>query len=96
LSINEVIPASKMEGIPTDTTNNELVDWMRSVTTAYAGGNQKDLEKMLLVKGDNTALYPVFKNIKQAFKKNDIYKFRIVTNAEPIPVGSELYIESKK
>ena len=94
LAINQEIPASKMDGIPTDTTNNELVDWMRSVTNAYAGGSQRDLEKMLLVKGDNAALYPIFKNIKSAFKKNEIYKFRIVTNAEPVPVGSELYIKA--
>ena len=47
---------------------------------------------MLLVKGDNQALYPVFKNIKAAFKANQIFKFRIVTNGEPVPVGSELYL----
>ena len=47
--------------------------------------NQRDLEKMLLVKGDNSALYPVFKQVKQAFKKNEIFKFRIVTNSEDIP-----------
>ena len=63
---------------------------MRSVTNAYAGGDQKQLEKMLLVKGDNNALYPIFKQVKQAFKKNQIYKFRIVTNSEDIPKGSEL------
>jgi biopolymer transport protein ExbD len=85
------IPATEMPGIPTDSTNNELVDWMRSVTNVYAGGDQKKLEEMLLIKGDNSALYPIFKNVKQAFKKNEIYKFRIVTNSENVPVGSELY-----
>ena len=85
------IPATEMEGIPVDSTNNELIDWMRSVTNAYAGGDQKKLEEMLLIKGDNAALYPIFKNVKQAFKKNEIYKFRIVTNSESVPIGSELY-----
>ena len=86
-----VIPPNQMPGIPIlDSTNNELADWMRSVTNAYAGGDQKELEKMLLVKGDNNALYPVFKQVKQAFKKNQIFKFRIVTNSEDIPKGSEL------
>lgn len=85
----------KMPGIPTDTTNNEMVDWMRSVTNTYAGGDQAKLQEMLLVKGDNDALYPSFKNIKQAFKKNEIYKFRIVTNGSPVPIGSELYNNSK-
>jgi len=91
LSSKVEISPTQMAGIPIDSTNNELADWIRSVTNAYAGGNQKDLEKMLLVKGDNSAVYPVFKQVKQAFKKNQIFKFRIVTNSEDIPVGSELY-----
>lgn len=90
LSSNVEISPAKMPGIPIDSTNNELADWIRSVTNAYKGGNQRDLEKMLLVKGDNSALYPVFKQVKQAFKKNEIFKFRIVTNSEDIPGGSEL------
>lgn len=90
MASNVVIPPTQMEGIPIDSTNNELSDWVRSVTNAYAGGDQKLLEKMLLVKGDNAALYPVFKQVKQAFKKNQLFKFRIVTNSEDIPAGSEL------
>ncbi len=85
---------SKMPGIPIDTAKNEMVDWVRSITNAYAGGDQKKLEEILLVKGDNNTKYPVFKQIKEAFKKNEIYKFRIVTNSEPVPVGSELYKQS--
>ena len=89
------IPATSLEGIPTDSTNNELTYWMRSVTNAYAGTDQKLLEKMLLVKGDGEALYPIFKNIKSAFKANELLKFRIVTESEPVPVGSELYKTGK-
>jgi biopolymer transport protein ExbD len=91
LALNTAIPADKLPGIPIDSTNNEMIDWMRSVTNVYAGGDQTKLEQMLLVKGDNAALYPSFKNIKEAFKKTDIFKFRIVTNGETPPVGSELY-----
>lgn len=96
LNAAEKMPAASLPGIPTDSTNNELVDWVRSITNVYAGGSQRDLEKMLMVKGDNESLYPVFKNIKQAFKKNEIYKFRIVTNSEAVPVGSELYNAAMK
>ena len=91
LNAEPPISASSMEGIPTDSTNNELTYWMRSVTNVYAGGDQKLLEKMLLVKGDGDALYPIFKNIKTAFKANELLKFRIVTESESVPVGSELY-----
>ncbi len=91
LSMSNPIPADKLPGIPTDSANNEMTDWIRSITNVYAGGSQRELENMLLVKGDNQALYPAFKRIKEAFKKNEIYKFRIVTNGEAVPVGSELY-----
>lgn len=95
LNANGEISATSLPGIPTDTTNNELTYWMRSVTNAYAGGDQKVLEKMLLVKGDGDALYPIFKNIKTAFKENQLLKFRIVTESENVPVGSELYKSGK-
>jgi biopolymer transport protein ExbD len=96
LSLIVETPANKLPGIPTDTTNNEMVDWMRSITNVYAGTDQRKLQEMLLVKGDQSTLYPVFKNIKQAFKKNEIYKFRIVTSGESVPVGSELYLNPPK
>jgi len=90
LASDQEIPARLMEGIPIDSTNNELTYWMRSVTNAYAGEDQKVLQNMLLVKGDSEALYPIFKNVKKAFKDNEIFKFRIVTDSEPVPAGSEL------
>ena len=83
------MPPDRMPGIPcVDSTNNELTDWMRSVVNAYKGESMDNLN--LLVKGDNDAKYPAFKNIKDAFKKNEIFKFKIVTNSEPAPPGSEL------
>jgi biopolymer transport protein ExbD len=94
VNMTDPIQPARMSGIPImDTANNELADWVRSITNVYAGTDQTKLQQMLLVKGDNAALYPVFRAVKQAFKKNDIYKFRIVTNAENVPLGSELYNE---
>ena len=90
LESGKTLDPKTLAGIPTDSTNNEMIDWVRSITNAYAGGDQKVLQNMLLVKGDNNALYPSFRNIKEAFKKNEIYKFRIVTNGTPPPAGSEL------
>ncbi len=85
------LPTSQMTGellpgIPcTDSTNNELTTWMTAVTSVLAGDKMN-----LLLKGDNDSKYPVFKQIMEAFKKNDINKFKIVTNSEPVPKGSEL------
>ena len=84
--------AAKDPGIPADSTNNEMIDWVHAIADVYAKAqvDQKDLEKLLLVKGDNDVLYPVFRSIKEAFKKNDIYKFRLITNGEAPPAGSEM------
>ena len=91
LNATQEIPATAMAGIPTDSTNNELAFWMRSVTNAYKGEDQRKLEEIILIKGDGEALYPIFKNVKEALKANEIFKFRIVTEGEQVPVGSELY-----
>jgi biopolymer transport protein ExbD len=96
LNLPAEIPAAKMPGIPCDSSNNEMIDWVRSITNVYAGSDQRKLQEMMLIKGDNAALYPAFKQIKVAFKKNELYKFRIVTNGEAVPVGSELYLNPPK
>jgi biopolymer transport protein ExbD len=97
LALSTEIPASKMDGIPVvDSTNNELVDWYRAISNTYAGGDAKKLEEIMLIKGDNLAKYPAFKNVKFALKKNNFFKFRIVTNSEATPAGSELYDNNKK
>ena len=98
LAVGKELNPATMPGIPIDSTNNEMIDWIRSVANVFAMAavDQKELEKMLLIKGDNDALYPKFKNIKEAFKKNEIYKFQIVTNGTPAPAGSELYISQRK
>jgi biopolymer transport protein ExbD len=89
LDMPNEIPANQMPGIPIqDSTNNELTDWIRAVSDAYAGEDSKKMQ--ILVKGDNLAKYPAFKSIKYAFKKNDIYKFKIITNPEGVPADSEL------
>ncbi len=95
LNAAQEIPPSMMDGIPTDSTNNELAYWIRSITNAYKGEDQRSLQEMILVKGDGEAEYPVFKKVKEALKANEIFKFRIVTEGEAVPIGSELYKTGK-
>jgi biopolymer transport protein ExbD len=96
LESGKELNAATLPGIPTDSTNNELTAWVRSISNVYAaaGMEQTELQNMLLVKGDNSAYYPAFRNVKDAFKKNEIYKFRIVTNGEAPPAGSEMAAEA--
>lgn len=83
----EAMASMKMPGIPAqDTINNELTDWIGAVVTVYQG------QKMnLLVKGDMDAKYPAFKGVLAAFKKNEQFKFQMVTNTESIPEGTDLW-----
>lgn len=75
----------KAPGIPTDTANNELVVWMNAATRAFSGSRMA-----LMVKGDNNAKYPSFKGVIDAFKRNEIFKFSMVTNPEGVPEGTAL------
>ena len=81
------LTGENLPGIPCqDTANNQMIEWIRAAVDAYQG------EKMnLILKGDNVAKYPVFKNILTAFKKNDQFKFQMVTNPVSVPTGTELY-----
>jgi len=81
-----------LPGIPAkDSTNSEIREWMSLVLTAYAGQKAN-----IQLKGDNAAKYPAFKTVIDAFKKNDILKFQMITNPESIPVGSELWKSAMK
>lgn len=82
----ENVKSIKQPGIPvTDTLNNELTVWMRAAVGAFQGKTMN-----ILVKGDNDAKYPSFKGVIDAFKKNEQFKFSMITDPEGVPVGSEL------
>jgi len=83
---SEQIKATKLSGIPVDSTNNELQAWISAAVQANLGTKIN-----FYIKGDNNSKYPAFKGVIEAFKKNDIYKYNLVTNAEDVPEGSELY-----
>jgi biopolymer transport protein ExbD len=76
----------KMPGIPIDSTNNELQAWIQAAATA---GQGKKLN--FLIKGDNSSKYPTFGSVIDAFKKNDIFKYNLITNAEDVPPGTPMY-----
>ncbi|HVG41823.1 MAG TPA: biopolymer transporter ExbD [Chitinophagaceae bacterium] len=78
---------SKMEGIPVlDSTDNQLVYWVAEAKKAFGG-----TEANIMVKGDNNTKYPVFKQIIEALRKNELFKYKLITSPEGTPVGSELY-----
>jgi biopolymer transport protein ExbD len=81
----------KQPGIPLDTLGGELYYWIRDAVGTFTG------KKLLfLIKGDNSAKYPAFKQVLNAFKKNEIFKFQMITMLEDAPAGSELAIIRKR
>lgn len=76
----------KMLGIPCqDSTNNELIDWVRAAVTAFQGTRMN-----FMVKGDEASKYPAFQGVIIAMKKNEQLKFQLVTEPVSVPAGSEL------
>ena len=73
-------------GIPVlDSATNELVWW---VSAAKQGFANKRL--VYLVKGDNTSKYPTFDGVISALKRNEEFKYNLITSPEDVPNGSAL------
>ncbi len=74
-------------GIPVpDSTGGELYFWIRDAKSTYAGKKVN-----WLIKADNETKYPVIKNVLEAFKRNDINKFQLITKYQDAPVGTALW-----
>ncbi len=74
-------------GIPVpDSTGGELYYWIRDAKSTYAGKKVN-----WLIKADNETKYPVIKNVLEAFKRNDINKFQLITKFQDAPVGTALW-----
>jgi len=81
----------KQPGIPVDTTGGDLTYWIQAAKSAFAGQRLQ-----FLIKGDNNSKYTVFKNVIEALKKNDVYKYNLITAPEDAPSGTELFEERRK
>ena len=82
----------KVPGIPVlDTANNQLFWWILAAKKAFAG------EKLnYLIKGDAKSKYPTFEAVASALKRNDEFKYNLVTALDDIPSNSELDLYNRK
>lgn len=82
----------KQPGIPVmDSTNNQLVWWIQEAKNAFAG------EKLVyLIKGDGNSKYPAFEAVIEALKKNEEFKYSLVTSLDDVPEGSALELEQRR
>lgn len=78
----------KAPGIPVlDTLNNELIWWVDETNKAFAGTKNF----MYLIKGDNSSKYPAFEAVINAMRKNEVFKYNLITSQEGAPEGTDLY-----
>lgn len=79
----------KQPGIPVlDSLDNQLISWIQETKKVFAG------DKLLyLIKGDNGSKYPTFEAVINALRKNEEFKYNLVTSREEAPAGTELYKE---
>lgn len=88
----EQMSQAAQPGIPVpDSTGGELYYWVRDARSTYA--NKK---ANWIIKADNETKYPVVRNVLEAFKRNDINKFQLVTKFQDAPVGSPLWETRQK
>ena len=74
-------------GIPVkDSATNELVWWIAYSKQAFAGRVLK-----YLIKGDQISKYPAFEAIVSALKRNEEFKYNLITVPEDVPVNTELF-----
>ncbi|HEX6333903.1 MAG TPA: biopolymer transporter ExbD [Flavisolibacter sp.] len=87
LAMPEKQRSQVFEGIPVkDSANNELATWIAGATNAFYGRKLN-----FLIKGDNSSKYPSFKGVIEALRRNDIFKYQLITEPESVPVGTDLY-----
>ena len=81
----------QQEGIPVlDSATNELVRWIAASKNAFAG------QKLtFLIKGDSKSKYPTFEAVVSALKRNEEFKYNLVTAPEDAPGNTELGILRK-
>ena len=81
----------QQEGIPVlDSATNELVRWIAASKNAFAG------QKLtFLIKGDSKSKYPTFEAVVSALKRNEEFKYNLVTSPEDAPGNTELGILRK-
>ncbi len=81
----------RSQGIPIDSLNNQLGDWIRFGRLSDAGKQgaeaSKDKDKILrfAIKGDANANYTTIKRVIEIFQDMKVNRFNLITNLEQNP-----------
>ena len=81
---------SRTGGIPIDTLNNELADWIlfgRIASHNVARNLEKKEDLRFAIRGDAGSTYTTVKRVIEIFQEREINKFNLITNLEQRPGG---------
>ena len=78
-------------GIPVDSTNNELTQWVASANDVFRQHADQNIKLNYMIKGDNHAVYPSFKGVIDAFRQNQVFRFQLITDPRGVPSGTDYY-----
>ncbi|MCO5249319.1 MAG: biopolymer transporter ExbD [Chitinophagales bacterium] len=76
LSPAEINSDKGLTGIPRDTSDNQLGDW---INAARASGVNEGIDIPIAIKGDQNANVDAVKDIINILKDRDIYRFNLIT-----------------
>jgi biopolymer transport protein ExbD len=79
----------KSEGIPYDSLNNQLGDWIRfgRIVDATLNGNlPKEKQMRFAIKGDSQANYTSIKRVIDIFQEMEVNRFNLITTLEQNPI----------
>lgn len=79
LGKKEITPEEQVPGIPLDSVNLQLIDW---VEFSY----EVDPELQLAIKGDVNTQYPKFKELIKQLVERDFNRFQLITSTESKPI----------
>lgn len=69
----------KMPGIPLDSTDNQLGDWVNAARYS-AADEEKDLE--IAIKGDKTTNIKAVQRVIEILREREVYRFNLLTTLE--------------
>lgn len=76
--IQRLKDAGQLSGIPIDSTNNQLKDWIMAVRHVYVQYENKE-KAPIAIKGDKNTSMKDITNLIDIFRKNDVYSFNLIT-----------------
>ncbi len=79
--LTEMRVAGQLSGIPMDSTNNQLGDWVQAVRYVYAE-TDKLSNPPVAIKDDRASNIKGIKRLIEIFKEKDVYKYKLVTSLE--------------